>query len=42
LKTDVGESRNLANDMPEKTLQLHSKLKAWLKKTNASRPQKGG
>ncbi len=40
LKNDISESQNLANDLPERTLQLHSELKAWLKKNNASRPQK--
>jgi len=40
LKNDISESQNIADDMPARTLQLHSKLKAWLKKTKASYPQK--
>ncbi len=39
LKGDIGETRNLADEMPEKALQLRSELEAWLKKTNASQPK---
>ncbi|WP_442508011.1 sulfatase [Novipirellula sp. SH528] len=39
LKSDISESRNLADEMPEKAEQLRSELESWLKKTNASQPQ---
>ena len=40
LKNDISGSRNIADEMPEKTRQMRSELEEWLKKTNASRPQK--
>lgn len=40
LKNDISESRNLADQNPEKATQLRSRLEAWLKDTNASRPQR--
>lgn len=40
LKNDISESRNIADEMPEKTRKMRSELEEWLKKTNASRPQK--
>ncbi len=40
LKNDIGESKDLAAAMPEKAKQLRSDLEAWLKKTNASQPQR--
>ena len=40
LSKDIGESHNLATDMPEKAKQLRDELDAWLKKTSASQPQR--
>ena len=40
LKNDIGESQNIASTMPEKAEELSMNLDAWLKKTNASRPQR--
>ena len=39
LGKDISESRNLANEMPEKANQLRADLEKWLEKTNASQPQ---
>lgn len=39
LKNDIGESRNIAKEMPGIASQLRSKLEAWLRSTNASRPE---
>jgi arylsulfatase A-like enzyme len=38
LGEDVGETRNLAADMPEKTKQLHSRLVAWRTEIQAPMP----
>lgn len=38
LKEDISESRNIAKEMPDKASQLRSKLKQWLRETNASQP----
>ncbi|EMI16120.1 N-acetylgalactosamine-6-sulfate sulfatase (GALNS) [Rhodopirellula maiorica SM1] len=40
LANDISESQNLAKEMPEKAERLRSELQAWLKKTNASQPQR--
>ena len=40
LKNDIGESQDIASTMPEKADELSMKLDAWLKQTNASRPQR--
>jgi len=40
LKKDISESQDIADEMPEKTSQLRSKLEAWLKSTDASRPER--
>ncbi|HBO43388.1 MAG TPA: sulfatase, partial [Planctomycetaceae bacterium] len=37
LKDDLGETRNLAGAMPEKTKELHAKLEAWRKSVGAQR-----
>jgi arylsulfatase A-like enzyme len=38
LKDDIGESKNLAQSMPDKARELHGKLVAWRKKINAPMP----
>ncbi len=38
LREDIGESRNLAQQEPEKTAELHGILKAWRNKLNAPVP----
>jgi arylsulfatase A-like enzyme len=38
LGEDIGETRNLAVDMPEKTKQLHSRLVAWRTEIQAPMP----
>jgi arylsulfatase A-like enzyme len=40
LRDDLGETKNLAAAMPEKTKELHAKLIAWRKATNAAMPTK--
>ncbi len=40
LKNDISESRNVAEEMPEKAKQLRSDLDQWLQETNASQPQR--
>jgi len=40
LKEDIGEKKNLANVMPEKTRALHELMLAWRKATNAPVPTK--
>ena len=40
LKKDISESQNIADEMPEKAKQLRADLDAWLKDTNASKPQR--
>ena len=39
LKDDIGEKKNLATAEPEKTRELHEKLKAWRQEINAPMPQ---
>jgi hypothetical protein len=38
LGDDIGEKNNLAQKMPEKTKELHNRLLAWRKETNAKLP----
>jgi arylsulfatase A len=38
LKEDIGEQRNLVNDLPEKAEELHSELKTWRISINADMP----
>lgn len=38
LKTDIGETNNLASIMPDKTKQLHEKLRSWQQKVGAKMP----
>ena len=38
LREDIGEKKNLASDMPDKTRQLYDKLVAWRKAVNAPMP----
>jgi arylsulfatase A-like enzyme len=38
LRDDLGETKNLAADMPDKTKELHARLIAWRKEVNASMP----
>ena len=38
LRDDLGETRNLAADLPERTAELHARLVAWRKATNAPMP----
>jgi uncharacterized sulfatase len=40
LKDDIGESRNLAENMPDKVKELQQKLTAWRKSVNARLPKK--
>jgi arylsulfatase A len=40
LAKDIGETKNLADTLPEKANQLRSELENWLVQTNASQPQK--
>lgn len=40
LDKDIGESKNLAIDMPEKTKELHNQLIAWRSEVNAPMPSK--
>ncbi len=39
LSSDVGESRNLANTIPERARELHRDLIAWRRATNAVEPR---
>ena len=39
LKDDIGETKNLAALMPEKTAELHSKLVAWRAEISAPMPK---
>jgi len=39
LRDDIGESKNLAKEMPDKAKELHTKLVAWRKEVNAPMPQ---
>jgi arylsulfatase A-like enzyme len=38
LKDDIGETKNLAKSMPDRTRELHGKLVAWRKEINAPMP----
>jgi arylsulfatase A-like enzyme len=38
LRDDIGETRNLAVSQPDKAKELHAKLVAWRKETNAPMP----
>lgn len=40
LEDDLGETQNLANRLPEKTAELHSRLKEWRSRMGAQLPQK--
>jgi arylsulfatase A-like enzyme len=40
LKDDVGESKNLADSMPDKAKELHGRLVAWRAEVNAPMPAK--
>lgn len=40
LKNDISESKDIADEHPDKAKHLRSELDAWLKKTKASRPQR--
>jgi arylsulfatase A-like enzyme len=38
IKTDIGETNNLASTMPDKVKQLREQLHAWQKKVGAKMP----
>lgn len=40
LSDDIGETKNLAKDMPEKTKELHARLLAWRAEVKAPMPTK--
>lgn len=40
LRDDIGETNNLAADMPDKAKELHTRLIAWRKEVNAPMPTK--
>jgi hypothetical protein len=40
LRKDIGETRNLTGEMPEKVEQLRSKLHAWRKDVGAQMPRR--
>ncbi|HUS98059.1 MAG TPA: sulfatase, partial [Hyphomicrobiaceae bacterium] len=40
LRNDIGESRNLAKEMPEKAKELHARLVAWRAEVKAPMPTK--
>ena len=40
LREDIGETKNLAADMPDKAKELHARLVAWRKEVNAPMPTK--
>jgi arylsulfatase A-like enzyme len=40
LREDIGETKNLATAMPDKTKELHTRLLAWRAATNAPMPTK--
>ncbi|MCX8038707.1 MAG: sulfatase [Candidatus Sumerlaeia bacterium] len=40
LRTDIGESKNLASEMPDKAKELHARLIAWRREVNAPMPTK--
>lgn len=39
LNSDLGEAKDVASQMPDKTRELHSKLQAWRKDVDAQMPQ---
>ena len=40
LSDDIGETKNLASEMPDKTKELHNRLVAWRTEVNAPMPTK--
>ena len=40
LRDDIGETKNLAHQMPDKAKELHTRLVAWRKEVNAPLPTK--
>ena len=40
LREDIGETKNLVADMPDKAKELHARLVAWRKEVNAPMPTK--
>ncbi len=38
LREDIGETKNLAEEIPDKTKELHQRMKAWRKKLDAPVP----
>lgn len=40
LSNDIGETKNLASDMPEKAKELRDRLVAWRTEVNAPMPTK--
>ncbi len=40
LRNDIGESKNLAQEMPEKAKEMHARLVAWRSEVNAPMPTK--
>jgi arylsulfatase A-like enzyme len=40
LSQDIGETKNLANEMPDKTNELHARLAAWRAEVHAPMPMK--
>ncbi len=40
LKQDIGEDKNLAEEMPDKAKELHHAMRAWRKSINAPVPTK--
>ncbi len=39
LQNDIGETKNLAEELPEKTKELHNELKNWRQSLNADMPK---
>jgi hypothetical protein len=39
LRDDIGETKNLATQMPDKAKELHAKLVAWRQAINAPMPR---
>lgn len=42
LRDDIGESKNLATAMPDRTKAMHARLVAWRNETKAPMPRKSG
>ena len=40
LSNDIGETKNLSKENPEKTKELYARLVAWRKEVNAPMPTK--